>query len=401
MIKIAVISPENSLPFIKKGIRETDKYCVEYFIYEKLEETLDIYKKNFHKFDVFLTSGELGKTFLEGKLKKIIKPIYSLEIKREELYEILFKILKNKPDIDFSKVYIDFIDKGNKDFYFKNIFDGDEPFTSNFVIEDPDIYEKILHNHFTLHEKNRIQLSITRLSNLTEKLEKRNIPFIFLFPSEDNIKDTIEYMISEIKIAGLDDKKIVVGKIKHFDTDKNYKSILEKHIKNSIIYELGNEIEIIMIKGDFTDFTENLSGKVFSAIGTITVGWGCGDNISEARLNAEKAYEKSEAYGEEVSYFLERGKFTALKGLRKKDVRDFGIYEKLRKLNISKTLFETLLKIYEKNIWITAEELSGYIGLSRRTASRILIKLEENCLADMTLEEGVIGRPAKKYKLNF
>ena len=67
MIKIAVISPENSLPFIKKGIRETDKYCVEYFIYEKLEETLDIYKKNFHKFDVFLTSGELGKKFLEGK----------------------------------------------------------------------------------------------------------------------------------------------------------------------------------------------------------------------------------------------------------------------------------------------------------------------------------------------
>ena len=78
-------------------------------------------------------------------------------------------------------------------------------------------------------------------------------------------------------------------------------------------------------------------------------------------------------------------------------MRDFGIYEKLRKLNISKTLFETLLKIYEKNIWITAEELSGYIGLSRRTASRILIKLEENCLADMTLEEGVIGRPAKKW----
>ncbi len=59
----------------------------------------------------------------------------------------------------------------------------------------------------------------------------------------------------------------------------------------------------------------------------ITVGWGCGDNISEARLNAEKAYEKSEIYGEEISYFLEKGKFTALKGFRKKDVRDFGIYE--------------------------------------------------------------------------
>ena len=45
MIKIAVISPENSLPFIKKGIKENDKYCVEYFIYENLEETVDIYKK--------------------------------------------------------------------------------------------------------------------------------------------------------------------------------------------------------------------------------------------------------------------------------------------------------------------------------------------------------------------
>ncbi len=58
-------------------------------------------------------------------------------------------------------------------------------------------------------------------------------------------------------------KKIIVGKIKHFDTNKTYKSILEKHIKNSIIYELENEIEIIMIKKDFKDFTENLSGKVF------------------------------------------------------------------------------------------------------------------------------------------
>lgn len=45
MIKIGVISPENSLPFIKKGINKSDKYCVEYFIYEKLEETVDIYKK--------------------------------------------------------------------------------------------------------------------------------------------------------------------------------------------------------------------------------------------------------------------------------------------------------------------------------------------------------------------
>ena len=401
MIKIAVISPENSLPFIKKGIKENDKYCVEYFIYENLEETVDIYKKNFHKFDVFLTSGELGKIFLEGKLKKIIKPIYSLEIKREELYQILFKILKNNPNINFSKVYIDFIDKSNKDFYFKNIFDTDEPFTTEFNIENPNFYEGIFHNHCILHKEDKVQLSITRLSNLTERLEKEKIPFIFLFPSEDNIKNTIEHMISKIKIAGLDDKKIIVGKIKHFDSNKTYKPILEKHIKNSIIYELDNEIEIIMIKKDFIDFTENLSGKIFSTIGTIIVGWGCGENISEARLGAEKAYEKSEVYGEEISYFLEKGKFTALKGFRKKDVRDFGIYEKLRKLNISKTLFETLLKIYEQDIWITAEELAGYIGLSRRTASRILKKLEKNKLADMSLLGGNIGRPSNKYKLNF
>ena len=178
MIKIAVISPENSLPFIKKGIKENDKYCVEYFIYENLEETVDIYKKNFHKFDVFLTSGELGKIFLEGKLKKIIKPIYSLEIKREELYQILFKILKNNPNINFSKVYIDFIDKSNKDFYFKNIFDTDEPFTTEFNIENPNFYEDIFHNHCILHKEDKVQLSITRLSNLTERLEKEKTPWI-------------------------------------------------------------------------------------------------------------------------------------------------------------------------------------------------------------------------------
>ena len=40
MIKIAVISPENSLPFIKKGIKENDKYCVEYFIYENFRSEL-------------------------------------------------------------------------------------------------------------------------------------------------------------------------------------------------------------------------------------------------------------------------------------------------------------------------------------------------------------------------
>ncbi len=54
MIKIAVISPENSLPFIKKGIKENDKYCVEYFIYEKLEETVEIYKKTFINLMSFL-----------------------------------------------------------------------------------------------------------------------------------------------------------------------------------------------------------------------------------------------------------------------------------------------------------------------------------------------------------
>ena len=70
------------------------------------------------------------------------------------------------------------------------------------------------------------------------------------------------------------------------------------------------------------------------------------------------------------------------------------------KINIDKELGDKLIEFLKKDENLSAEKLAINLQMSKRNASRILLKLESHKLATSFFEKISRGRPVKMFKLN-
>ena len=133
---------------------------------------------------------------------------------------------------------------------------------------------------------------------------------------------------------------------------------------------------------------------------SIFIGWGCGDNISEARYYAELSLKKHINFKGELLVYIERDEEYILNKNINKDRVDLSIYSIFQKINIDKELGDKLIEFLKKDENLSAEKLAINLQMSKRNASRILLKLERHKLATSFLEKISRGRPVKMFKLN-
>ena len=62
------------------------------------------------------------------------------------------------------------------------------------------LYETLKNNYINLKKEKKIDIVLTRISNMVNFLKSEKISFDFLFPSEENIKNTVLEVIKDIKI---------------------------------------------------------------------------------------------------------------------------------------------------------------------------------------------------------
>ena len=131
MIKIAIFTPKNSYNSIKKALESID--CIkEYIFYDNLYTIGEIYKKIAHKYHGVITSGPIGYENIRTQVR-ITTPVYYLEISKSDLFKYLFETLKENPNIDFSRVYIDFIASDDKEYWLEDIFkENKEPMVNGY-----------------------------------------------------------------------------------------------------------------------------------------------------------------------------------------------------------------------------------------------------------------------------
>ena len=399
MIKLAILTPKNSSEKIKNSLKEIT--CeIKYIFYNNLYDLEELYLKNAQKYDGIITSGPIGYEIIKNSVE-LFTPLYHFDISKGDLYKYLFNILKENPKIDFSRVYIDFISPEKKEYWFKDIFKKEEePIFYQINFSNKNLYETLKNNYINLKKEKKIDIVLTRISNMVNFLKSEKISFDFLFPSEENIKNTVLEVIKDIKILKSEKKQIIFGKLLF---DKIYVDIEEEiHSisKNCIIKILDKNIEILMLYEDFinSNIALNLKKKFKN---NFFSGWGKGNNINEARHNAEKSYIKNKETNTEVIYLVSNNSETILSDINAKKKKNIEIIEKLKKLNITKQNSEKLIELFKNQEKVSCANLADYLNISERTANRLLLKLEENSLAISNLIKINRGRPKKIYTFSF
>ena len=399
MIKLAILTPKNSSEKIKNSLKEIT--CeIKYIFYNNLYDLEELYLKNAQKYDGIITSGPIGYEIIKNSVE-LFTPLYHFDISKGDLYKYLFNILKENPKIDFSRVYIDFISPEKKEYWFKDIFKKEEePIFYQINFSNKNLYETLKNNYINLKKEKKIDIVLTRISNMVNFLKSEKISFDFLFPSEENIKNTVLEVIKDIKILKSEKKQIIFGKLLF---DKIYIDIEEEiHSisKNCIIKILDKNIEILMLYEDFinSNIALNLKKKFRN---NFFSGWGKGNNINEARHNAEKSYIKNKETNTEVIYLVSTNSETILSEINAKKKKNIKIIEKLKKLNITKQNSEKLIELFKNQEKVSCANLADYLNISERTANRLLLKLEENSLAISNLIKINRGRPKKIYTFSF
>ena len=399
MIKLAILTPKNSSEKIKNSLKEIT--CeIKYIFYNNLYDLEELYLKNAQKYDGIITSGPIGYEIIKNSVE-LFTPLYHFDISKGDLYKYLFNILKENPKIDFSRVYIDFISPEKKGYWFKDIFKKEEePIFYQINFSNKNLYETLKNNYINLKKEKKIDIVLTRISNMVNFLKSEKISFDFLFPSEENIKNTVLEVIKDIKILKSEKKQIIFGKLLFDKISIDIEEEIHSISKNCIIKILDKNIEILMLYEDFinSNIALNLKKKFRN---NFLSGWGKGNNINEARHNAEKSYIKNKETNTEVIYLVSNNSETILSEINAKKKKNIEIIEKLKKLNITKQNSEKLIELFKNQEKVSCANLADYLNISERTANRLLLKLEENSLAISNLININRGRPKKIYTFSF
>lgn len=399
MIKLAILTPKNSSEKIKNSLKEIT--CeIKYIFYNNLYDLEELYLKNAQKYDGIITSGPIGYEIIKNSVE-LFTPLYHFDISKGDLYKYLFNILKENPKIDFSRVYIDFISPEKKEYWFKDIFKKEEePIFYQINFSNKNLYETLKNNYINLKKEKKIDIVLTRISNMVNFLKSERISFDFLFPSEENIKNTVLEVIKDIKILKSEKKQIIFGKLLFDKISIDIEEEIHSISKNCIIKILDKNIEILMLYEDFinSNIALNLKKKFRN---NFLSGWGKGNNINEARHNAEKSYIKNKETNTEVIYLVSTNSEIILSEINAKKKKNIEIIEKLKELNITKQNSEKLIELFKNQEKVSCANLADYLNISERTANRLLLKLEENSLAISNLIKINRGRPKKIYTFSF
>ena len=399
MIKLAILTPKNSYEKIKKSLKDIE--CeVKYIFYNNLYDLENLYLKNAQKYDGIITSGPIGYEIIKNSVE-LLTPLYHFDISKGDLYKYLFNILKENPKIDFSRVYINFISPEKKEYWFQDIFKKEEePIFYKINFSNKNLYETLKNNYTNLKNNKKMDIVLTRISNMVEFLKNEKISFDFLFPSEENIKNTVLEVIKDIKILKSEKKQIIFGKLLLNEVSADIEEEIHSVSKNCIVKILDKSIEILMIYEDFINSNIALNLKKKLKMNFFS-GWGKGNNINEARYNAEKAYKKSKETNFEVVYLVSTNSEIILSEIDDEKKKNIEIIEKLKELNITKQNSEKLIELFRSKEKVSCASLATYLDISERTANRLLLKLEENNLAISNLIKISRGRPKKLYQLLF
>lgn len=287
--------------------------------------------------------------------------------------------------------------------------------------------------HYELWKNEQIQVAITCVGSVYEKLVKLGVPALRIIPTRSAIRNRLQLILATARSLREQESQIAIGiidlehvfKQDHLtDYQLERRLLALKHIfvdygekSQSIIkWTDRREMKFITTRGALKlgqiDLTEN---KLLNAIFQQTdmkanMGIGIGKTANEAELHAREALKKAKKTN--MNYYIydengeiygpTRGTSPISYSLRNDNKQLLDLAEKA---NVSVSTINRLLSFFDVHgkTTVNANELASGLGITLRSARRLLNKLEQAELVAVTGQEQPAhrGRPRQIYSLNF
>lgn len=415
-----------------------------YMEYNEFSELFSIFQQEKTHYDGFITSGYIPLIALRrliGTGEEIPTACFNIEV--EHIYQLMLKMMLLKEKSDVNRVGIDFLEDG---YTFRQALIEEKlpAMAVNFVqklmeYQPEDIEEKeneVIEAYRKKLERNELDLILTQFYTVYKLGESYGIPSYYVYPSVNELKRTFSSLRQQMEIKNM--RRNISGAIVILPREKETWSITneereqcllelkqavmvlnKKYMNSLILKENYSGYEIYTNSMLIKDMTDNYSSCGIQALlkremnfdGVIS--YGIGATLNQARMNAWEAA----AYGKKVlgkelgSFLMDENETVYLLDAspEEKAAQPEESSKYLREVASSVRLsVETISKLssmmrLEGSNEVTAAQLVKSLGISPRTASKILNNLLQYGYAEMIGQEslGGKGRPIKHYRLKF
>jgi hypothetical protein len=295
---------------------------------------------------------------------------------------------------------------------------------------EQDIDRLILY-HDDLWQSKKIDVAITCVGSVYEQLKLLNVPAARIRPTRVSVRNSLQQVLLEGKSLRQHDAQIAVGIINlsnmykgdHLTEYQMQRRILALQnilvdygeASQSIIkWPDGKEVKFITTRGALQfENSESKEMKLLKKIFSKTevkasLGIGIGRTANEAETHAREALMK--ATENQSDWFVVENDGTVrgpignqlqlTYSLRNDDEEMLGLAKKANVSSATINRIFSFCKAHGKNT-VTTVELANGLGITPRSARRILSKLEQVDLAIVTGEEQPVnrGRPRQVYSL--
>ena len=440
--KIALLLKKHYHRFCQERIEEKPENMeIEYFLYDTLEELLDIFRKICDRYDGFYVSGLIPYQAIRTMGKEGCEALIEVaNVDIANTYRILIQHLVGKDTVHLSRIGMDFL-RFESDLEevilqdrFAEVVHSYEGRWKNFkTIEEIEAEEQAVSDYYRKQCENRkIDLIITYFYSACEQVREFQIPCYYVYPGSPVFWQSIENLKNNIALCRMEQDKsavICIDKEEMREGKKVYFHQFETELL-TFAQEFNSKFFNQMILKDghhnlelYMDFSEmNMITKGFTECPLYktmvekmdfsgSIGYGIGENLYHARINAINASRYGRNGGKNAggSFFMdEKGTLTVLKsGMAEKTVKISEDY--IRKIaNEVRLSAESIVRIIGvmkalNTNQITSHDLVYGLNISLRNANKFLSNMEKYHYAEVVGYKriGNKGRPVRVYQLTL
>ena len=413
--------------------RDFQEVEVEYLFYGDYKESPDLLRHRQKDFDAVIIAGSASYFFTESNLRQETAWLY-LPREGSAIYRALLLALRRGWDItrlSFDSYEYDMLLEVYRELGYSEDKLRIHCYKGN--LRNPDYNQLVMNFHRDCLASGQVSGCITRLSMVANLMEEQQVPYVFAYPTIDTIREQISFAQKLVMAMENGWGQFSVLAI-HIDLPPDYTFLVSSdysiaadrlQIANHI-YRYANLIRgtaleqgvrdyIIISTMDFvesqTNFYKNLPLMDWLAKGcpyTISVGIGCAETVAEAHRLAGIALrkclqrKKSAAmvqFGDGTFLFVRAGGNAPSENASELDQWQ----EVAQRSGVSASTIYRIAELIHRTQTdsFTAQELADGLRIGRRSADRVLEKLEAAGYASVAGRElsGKKGRPARVTRI--
>ncbi|MBN2981289.1 hypothetical protein [Cohnella algarum] len=438
MLRIGFIAAAKTVTRLERLRPALDAMCELTLIpFQRLEEVPSLYEAQSRFLDAVVFGGELAYLALHASPdNRPSLPTAFLDITEGDFYKLLFSVMMKFREVAPARMSIDCLGRSNQYLGLNKVLQPEEfphcPDDAADRSSDEDMYRF----HLDLWKAGKVDLCLTRYTNgdLVDKLRSQGIPVVEIYPQDETILRVFEKVIADTETDRLQANRVAIGyvSIHHDSMPQPFSEELDlqlttlqqailafsKRMKLSLIVQKHPlHFEIITsykdLKGEITNEFARcaLLGELTAKLPwPVDVGWGIGDTVHKGRANAQTANQRAHRQGRNCAFVItdDQQVIGPLGDEASLDLSlqpDPQIQRWSERFGISSLQIQKLLAVMTRveSNELSCQEIALYLGITERSANRILNELQEKGAATVSYkkQDKLRGRPKKVYKINF